>query len=204
MNRKEIKNLLNRRKSLLDIYVKLEIDSNNDSATTSAIYKNSRNNISDTIREIDMHLLEQVKSSVVGEWLLKINGMTPDIAAGLLAYFNIKGKDCAAQFIKYSGSDNYNNPHNSNLREIMENAKNNFKSNPKSLYGKLNRDKLSELLNSNIEYFTAQIRADRYMRKVFISHLFEEMYREEHDGELPDRYYFRDCVIIEPEVPYTK
>jgi len=50
---------------------------------------------------------------------------------------------------------------------------------------------------------TAHIRADRYTRKIFLSHLFEEMYRVEYNT-LPERYNDANCIIIEPEVPYTK
>lgn len=208
MNKTEVKNLLRRRDALLDLHEKLDNDSNdqNNSNNTNGIYKNTRNTISNTLLNIDKQLLKYVKESPVGRWLLQIKGMTPDLAAGLLAYFNIRNKDCAAQFIKYSGADNYTSPHNNNVRKIMDRLKDNFKSEPESWYGRLNEDKFIELLNENpdIELLTAHIRADRYMRKIFISHLFEEMYREEHNGKLPDRYNDSDCIIIEPEIPYTK
>ena len=208
MNRSEVKKLLRRRDSLLDLHGKLEDDSNdqNNSNTTNGIYKNTRNTINNTLLNIDTQLLRYVKESPVGEWLLQIKGVTPDLAAGLIAYFNIKNKDCAAQFIKYSGADNYNNPHNNNVRKIMDRLKDNFKSDPESWYGRLNDDKFIELLKEDpdIALSTAHLRADRYMRKVFISHLFEEMYREYHDGKLPNRYNDNDCIIIEPEIPYTK
>ena len=91
------------------------------------------------------------------------------------------------------------------MRKIIKKIEDNFKSEPDSLYGKLNENKFNELLHDSIvEPFIVRIKADRYMRKVFISHLFEEMYREEHDGKLPDRYNDADRLIIEPEVPYTK
>lgn len=207
MNRAEVKKLLRRRDSLLELHEKLcnDSDDQNNSEITNNIYKSSRNSISETIYNIDRQLLEYVKESVVGEWLLQIKGITPDIAAGLLAYFNVKNKDCAAQFIKYSGADNFNNPHNNNARQIMNKITDNFKSNPESLYNELNDNKFIELMQQEeISITTARIRADRYMLKVFISHLFEEMYREEHDGELPKRYDDSYCVIVEPEVPYTK
>lgn len=208
MNRNEVKQLLRRRDSLLEIYNKLDNDSNNinNSLSTINLSNNNRNSISNIIYNIDKQLLEYVKESRVGEWLLQIKGITPDIAAGLLAYFDITGKDCAAQFIKYAGSDNYNNPHNNYLRAIMNKISDNFKITSESLYGRLNEDKFIELLNGEDEITlqTAHLRADRYMRKVFISHLFEEMYREEHDGKLPERYNDSYSIIIEPEVSYTK
>lgn len=207
MNRKEAKKLLRRRNSLLEIYKKMDDDTNdeNDTESTKNIYKNSRNTIGRTIYNIDKQLLKYVKESPVGNWLLQIKGITPDIAAGLLAYFDVRNKDCAAQFIKYSGADNHNNPHNNNVREIMNKLQENFKTEPDSLYGHLNDCKFFELIDmEDMTLTTAHLRADRYMRKVFISHLFEEMYREEHDGKLPERYNDTDRVFIEPEVPYTK
>lgn len=206
MNRSEVKNLLKRRDSMLELYNKLCDDSDNVNNTLELnnIYKNSRNTISATIHDIDKQLLKYVKESPVGEWLLQIKGMTPDVAAGLLAYFNIKNKDCAAQFIKYSGSDNCSSSHNTTVRAIMDKLKNNFKSQPDSLYFKLNNNKFTELMVGGNTVAISSIRADRYMRKIFISHLFEEMYREEHDGKLPERHNNSNCIIIEPEVPYTK
>lgn len=206
VNKHEVKQLLKRRDELLEVHYKLENGSDDkNNSSTNSIYKHSRNTINNTLLNIDKWLLGYVEDDPVGRWLLQIKGITPDLAAGLLAYFNIKDKECAAQFIKYSGSDNRNNPHNNNVRSIMDKIRDNFKSEPESWYGRLNEDKFIELLNngSNMEPMTARIRADRYMIKVFISHLFEEMYREEHCGQLPSRYY-GDSVIIEPEVPYTK
>ena len=51
-------------------------------------------------------------------------------------------------------------------------------------------------------------RAMRYAEKIFISHLFEEMYRARY-GKAPARYYILEKEglhnkEIEPEVPYTK
>lgn len=208
MNKAEVKKLLRRREELLDLHGKLEDDSNdkNNSNNVNGIYKNTRNTINNTLLNIDKQLLRYTKESPVGEWLLQIKGVTPDLAAGLLAYFNVRNKNCAAQFIKYSGIDNRSNPHNNNVRKIMDRLKDNFKSDPESWYGRLNDDKFIELLkeNPNLELQTAHIRADRFMRKVFISHLFEEMYREEYDGKLSDRYNDTECIIIEPEIPYTK
>lgn len=208
MNKTEVKRLLKRRAAFLELHSKLKSDSTdeNNSATTNSIYKDSRNNISNTIYNIDKQLLSYCKESPVGEWLLQIRGITPDTAAGLLVYFNIKNKNCAAQFIKYSGTDNYNNQHNNSVRIIMDKLSYNFKSESESLYNKLREEKFIKLLNDNkdICLATANLRADRYMKKVFISHLFEEMHREAHDGELPNRHNNNHCVIIEPEVPYTK
>ena len=206
MNKNEVKKLLKRREEMVGLHEKLENDSDdkNNSDIVNGIYKNQRNSINGTLLDIDKQLYKYVIEDPVGKWLIQIKGITTYLAAGLLAYFNVKNKDCAAQFIKYAGADNYNNPHNNNVRKLIDGISNNFRIYPESLYGELFRNKLNEIIHdTDIELPIACIRADRYMRKVFISHLFEEMYREENDGQLPSRYN-SDSVIIEPEVPYTK
>lgn len=207
MTKNEIKNLLRRRESLMDLYKELIRDSEiNTLEDADNVYKSSRDNIGLTINIIDEELLKYVQENPVGKWLLQIKGITTDIAAGLLAYFSVKGKECAAQFISYAGSDNINNPHSNSVRKIIDKFENNFKLEDEncSLYKKLNKEKFLELMNEDIYITTAHIRADRYTRKIFLSHLFEEMYREEHDGALPERYNDNERVFIEPEVPYTK
>ena len=204
MNKAEIRNLLNRREELCNLYEKLE----NDSASYNdmkLMFNSTCNNIYDTIVEIDSKLKAYVLSNPVGEWLLQIKGITPELAAGLMVQFNIKGKECAAQFIKYAGTDNYNNPHNNKIRAIMDKVTDSLKAND-GLYAKLNEQKFVDIFSKNlgITMNTARIRADRFMKKVFISHLFEEMYREEYNGRLPNRYSDDNRIIIEPEVPYTK
>jgi hypothetical protein len=203
--KEEVKNLIKRRNGLVEIYKKICEDSNNpiNSESTVNLYEDSRCHLVRTITGMDLRLREYVEESPVGNWLLQIKGMESYIAAGLLAYFNIKGKDCAAQFIKFAGADNYSNPHNSEVSKLLDNLIYNFKLFDDSAYYLINEDKFIELTNSGIDDTTARIKADRYMRKVFISHLFEEMYREEHDGQAPERHN-RDCIIVEPEVPYTK
>lgn len=205
MNKAEIRNLLKRREELSDICAKMQEDcmDNNNSPETNTIYRDSLHGILCSIYSIDNQLKEYVERNPVGSWLLQIRGMSQHNAAGLLAYFNIEGKDCAAQFIKYSGADNCNSPHNNNVRSIMDEISTNFKSEIGSLYGKLYEDKLFELLGKDLELSLAKLRADRFMRKVFISHLFEEMYREKYNT-LPNRHTDTNRLIIEPEVPYTR
>ena len=200
MNKTEVKKLLKRRDTLLKAYLDL---GNDICYSDSSIFKSGRNDTAKILYDMDKGLLRFVKESAVGEWLLQIKGMTPDIAAGLIAYLDVRGKDCSAQFIKYCGVDNRNNPHNNNVSNIMDRLKDNFKSEPNSLYWKLNEDKFYNELKNSTSIETARIRADRYMKKIFISHLFEEMYLEEY-GVLPYRHNDADCIIIEPEVPYTK
>lgn len=201
MNREDIKKLIKRRNSLSKVYTDFNNDVNDGELIDIAA--NNRNDISNMLKDVDQRLLKFVKQSPVGDWLLQVKGMTPDIAAGLLAYFDITGKECAAQFIKYAGADNYNNPHNNTVRDILNKLENNFKYEQHSLYDQLNSMKFNELTSEGMDPIPARIKADRYSRKIFISHLFEEMYREEHLGELPRRYG-TEANIIEPEVPYTR
>lgn len=74
-------------------------------------------------------------------------------------------------------------------------------------------DKKTETYKAYIEgkIPKAQInmRAMRWVEKIFLSHLFEEMYRVEYD-KIPPRYYTLEHmggehnVDIQPEIPYTK
>lgn len=207
MNCKDAKNLLKLRDSIVVIKQKLESDTLGKYMEQDLfyLYQMGLFNINKLINEIDEKCLAWCEESSVGEWLLRINGITPDLALGLLAYFNVKGKECASQFIKYAGADNTSNPHNSVVAEIIEKIKINFKSHPNSLYRLLWERKYKELLQDvNLNMNTIQLRADRYLQKVFISHLFEEMYREEHNGMPPERHNYDNRMIIEPEVPYTR
>ena len=206
MRKTEVKKLLKRRDELLHTHEQLN-DSCGDVDNTElidGIYKNTRNEISDILFNIDIELLEYAKESNVGQWLLKIKGITPHLAAGLLAYFDVKGKECAAQFIRFAGIDDSSKPYNDNVGKIMCDIKNNLTNQEDGLYKELAHNKFTELIKSGIELHTAYNRSNRYMLKIFIGHLFEEMYREEYNGELPLRYNDSDKIIIKPEVPYTK
>ena len=195
----EAKNLLKRRMELFDNYNKLDENCYKDSLHD--IYIDGRKDVSEILYKIDIKLLEYVNQSVVGKWMMQIKGMTPYIAAGLLSYLDISNKVCAAQFISYAGLDG-KKPH-SYIGKIIHDLKHNF-CNESGYYYKLSVRKGTELVKNNVDPETAFIRSQRYMMKLFISHLFEEMYREEHNGELPERYNDSDNLIIEPEIPYTK
>lgn len=205
MNRDEVKDLLKTREEELKKYSESQIKANNanNSLETINIYKRDCYNKDILINDIDKQLLNYVKESPVGEWLLKIKGITPDLAAGLLAYFDIRNKECATQFIRYSGADNCNKPHNNDVRYIINKISDNFATEPDSYYYKIYKEKLIELINNKIDLNIACLRAGRYMRKTFVSHVFEEMYREAHNGEEPIRS-ITDAINIEPEIPYTK
>jgi len=206
MRKTEVKKLLKRRDELLHTHEELNYSCYDVDNTTlvDSIYKNSRNEISNILHNIDIELLNYVKEFVVGRWLLQIKGITPDLAAGLLAYFDVKDKDCAAQFIRFAGIDDSTKPYNNNIGKIMSDVKNNL-IRQDGLYKKLALNKFIDLTkNDGLDVHVAINRSNRYMLKIFIGHLFEEMYREEHDGELPIRYNDFDKIIIEPEVPYTK
>ena len=135
MNEKDIKNLLVSRNSLVELQEKF-----NKYYTCSGnpLYKQFIQGVRDLITKLDEELLEYVNKYATGSWLMLIRGMTVDIAAGILIYFDIKGKECAAQFIKYAGADNNKFQHNSNLRILLNNLMENFKNTPESLYGRIN------------------------------------------------------------------
>lgn len=195
----ELKNLLKRRSELLNNYIKL--DENCYHQGLQDIYSSGRKDISAILYKIDAQLLDYVNQSTIGKWLMQIKGMTFYIAASLIAYFDITNKECAAQFISYAGLDG-KKPH-SDIGKFIYILKDNLLK-EYGYYYQLAAKKRIELLKDGIDFETIKIRADRYMMKVFVSHLFEEMYREEHNGQLPERYNDSDNLIIEPEVPYTK
>ena len=51
-----------------------------------------------------------VNNSEVGRWLMQIQGIGPVIAAGLLAYFDVTGKQYPSAFIEYAGWNDNNHP----------------------------------------------------------------------------------------------
>ena len=51
-----------------------------------------------------------VNSSEVGKWLIQINGIGPILAAGLIANFEVKGREYSSQFISYAGLNDNNRP----------------------------------------------------------------------------------------------
>ena len=251
-------------------------------------------------------LRSYVSHSEVGRWLLAIQGMNPALAAGLLTYLNVDGKQYSSQFISYCGLNDNNRPYlgkigatkifklicdelktttvtdefvsrfsaitqwpinvlkktaydgrtktwsaekliaaaskypyNAGLKSLLWKVGNCFiaqQNNPQSLYGSLfaerkafeeqkneareyaeQASKIKSGLNQNdpdyrtyaagklpSDHITA--RASRWVQKIFIAHLFEEMYRVQN-GHVPPRYYplGRDPnhnKEIQPEVPY--
>ena len=207
MNRYEVKKILKTRKEMQEICEQMKDDVSIAVETESLmnIYDKAISSLEDSIEKIDILLLDYCKASAVGVWLLKIKGMTLEIAAGLLAYYDVKNKECAAQFIQYAGVGNISQAHNDEVRKILDKLNNNFQKNQESFYANLRHDKYKELIeNGHVDKIKASIKADRYVLKVFVSHLFEEMFREEHNGMLPKRNSDIENVLIEPEVPYTR
>lgn len=253
------------------------------------------------------------RNNEVGRWLLKIKGIGPTLAAGLLAYFDVTGIEYATHFMSYAGLNDNNRPwlgaekakkivnevlghskeitdehleelsirtkwkygylnksctkidkkgnvkrskqdlinaiakipYNKNLKILMYKVAQQFVKisyNPDSLYGRLYKERkiLEMQLNEQGHYADQakkiletknigkdtdaykaysqgklpkahiQRRAERWATKIFISHLFEEMYRVAND-KAPESYYIlvygeegshRD--YIEPEIPFTK
>lgn len=246
------------------------------------------------------------QSNEVGRWLLSIKGIGPVLAAGLLAYLDVEGKQYATQFISYAGLNDNNRPwlgaekskaivneivgksktvtddmvveiaaktkwkyeylrdnaydpekkkwsktdiikacskvpYNKTLKSLMHNVGESFHwrcNDPDSLYGTLFSEKkvletqksengdyadqaavcMTKVSKNTIAYKSYKegklpkahinARASRWVQKIFISHLFEEMYRVKYD-KLPPRFYaLEHCEghndEIQPEVPYTK
>jgi hypothetical protein len=250
------------------------------------------------------------ESNEVGHWLLSINGIGPILAAGLLGYLDVEGRDYATQFISYAGLNDNNRPwlgaeksraivnevvgtsrtvtddmvaeiamktqwpysflvkkayvekngkgkwskdklikacsmipYNKELKTHMYKVGSSFQwlcNNPNSLYGKLFTERRNyEMLNNESGKYAEQAkrkleeynidkstkayeaysqgklpaahinaRAMRWTEKIFLSHLFEEMYRVRYD-KIPPRYYSIDKLgeehnkDIAPEVPFT-
>lgn len=60
-------------------------------------------NVSNIIKNI-------VDNDPVGRWLVQIKGIAEILAAGLLAYFDVEGKNYATHFISYAGLNDNNRP----------------------------------------------------------------------------------------------
>lgn len=250
-----------------------------------------------------------VNSSEVGRWLVQITGIGPILAAGLIANFDVGGKQYSSQFISYAGLNDNNRPwlgkekstqiindivgnskeitdemvteisirtqwkysylvsnaydekkhkwnkanlikacskipYNADVKKLMFLVGSSFQwkcNSEKSKYGMIfsERRTLETKKNENGEYAEYAkkmlseknydkstetykclsqgklskahiiMRCLRYTEKIFLSHLFEEMYRVEYD-KIPPRYYALEHMEgehnkdIEPEVPYTK
>lgn len=250
-----------------------------------------------------------VNSSEVGRWLVQITGIGPILAAGLIANFDVRGKQYSSQFISYAGLNDNNRPwlgkekstqivnevignskditdemvteisirtqwkysylvsnaydekkqkwskanlikacskipYNADVKKLMFLVGSSFQwkcNSEKSKYGMIfsERRALETKKNENGEYAEYAkkmlseknydkstetykclsqgklskahiiMRSLRYTEKIFLSHLFEEMYRVEYD-KIPPRYYALEHIQgehnkeIEPEVPYTK
>ena len=266
----------------------------------------------------DYHIIEKnisnqleaiCKSQEVGRWLLKICGIGPVLAAGLLAYFDVTKTSYASGFISYAGlNDNnrpwlgkdkskeiledlmkehesdeitdeimyeysaitqwgyntfrdsaYNSkkktwskteiiktaskiPYNKELKSLLWKVGQSFiyqKNRPQSVYGKLLKERLDYEIKNNengvyADYAAKMLdtynfgketeaykayaqgklppahinaRAIRWVEKILVSHLFEEMYRVEYNA-IPPRYYALEHLQghhdeIQPEIPYT-
>lgn len=247
------------------------------------------------------------ENNEVGRWLLATTGIGPSLAAGCLAYFDVRGKEYATQFHSYAGLNDNNRPwrgkeeitkivndivgsskvitddhvaliaaktqwsyshirdrawddkkekwskaniisacsmvpYNKELKSFCYLLGEQFHwncNNDQSLYGTLFSErkaleekrnaegafsdqasnKLDKLISKDTNAYKAYSegklpaahinnRAKRWAVKIFISHLFEEMYRVEY-GEKPPRYYALDKLegmhnkLILPEVPFT-
>lgn len=284
-----------------------EADSKNKD-TNVAVLNYCVKNIASTEKGVSTVLKLVCESDPVGRWLLATTGIGPVLAAGLLAYFDIEGKQYATQFISYAGLNDNNRPwlgtdkskkivneivgdskiitdemvcqiaakaqwkydylrskafnqdkdkwdkqeiikacakipYNASAKTLMWKVGKSFQwqcNNPNSKYGSLFSerrvkeyekncngefaDQASAILeqknigkstNAYKAYSKGELpdahitaRAMRWTEKIFLSHLFEEMYREKYH-DVPPRYYALEHFgdehnrEITPEVEYT-
>ena len=154
------------------------------------------------------NLIEEILlSSPVGKWLMSIKGMQPTLAAELIVRLNVDGKECATQFLNYCGINNNTN-YNQQLKAVVDRlgfifAEYNAND---SLYHDLYKTRLDYEFTYNsdnvesLEHIYSKTR--RWVEKIFICHLFTEMYYAEY-GTIPERRGNRTELDI-PEVDYIK
>ena len=204
MNKTDAKNLLRRRQELLQTHNRLNMNIDDAETWIKEDYEDTRNDISVVLQKMDRKLLQYVKKSTVGKWLLQIKGITVDMAAALITHFDVTGKECAAQFLNFAGLNDFNEDHDKEMSLLMRKIRNSFRDTKDGYYINISKEKYTEHIKNNVNPITAKNRADGHMMRLFIAHLFEEMYREEHDGKLPKRHTDFTKAVIPPEVPYTK
>lgn len=204
IRRHDIKNMIRKRKELAYMHFSLQNSVDGEpTAIPSKIYRKGRKNIDELIYNIDMELNKYVTEREVGTWLLQIKGIDLQLAAGLLAYFDASGKSTAAQFIRYAGVSNMNAPHNNEAGEIVDEFIKRVLTIPESLYYSIYYTRYNIDVSKGYEPAHAAVRALRYVKKIFLAHLFEEMYRVEYNKS-PARSGESSNLIVEPEVPYTR
>lgn len=204
IRRHDIKNMIRKRKELAYMHFSFQNSVDGEpSAIPSKIYKKGRKNIDELIYNIDLELHKYVTEREAGVWLLQIKGMDLQLAAGFLAYFDAAGKSTAAQFIRYAGVSNMNAPHNNEASEILDEFMKRILNMPESLYFGIYTTRYNIDISKGFEPGHAAVRALRYTKKVFLAHLFEEMYRVEYNNP-PVRSGDSSNVKIDPEIPYTR
>lgn len=204
IRRHDIKNMIRKRKELAYMHFSFQNSVDGEpSAIPSKIYKKGRKNIDELIYNIDLELHKYVTEREAGIWLLQIKGMDLQLAAGFLAYFDATGKSTAAQFIRYAGVSNMNAPHNNEASGILDEFMERVLKIPESLYFGIYTTRCNIDISKGFEPAHAAVRALRYTKKVFLAHLFEEMYRVEYNNP-PVRSGDSSNVEIDPEVPYSR
>ena len=179
-------------------------------------------------------------SSSVGQWLLKIKGMTPYLSAMCISLFNVSGKEYALQFLNRIKEQvmailNDSNPFNKKAKAIIEKIgnilsyngdryKNIFnerlaienEKNKAGSYSDLAEHYIKNDNTSAADVFSfyskgmlppehIRHKAKIWMEKVFVSHLFTEMYYSKYH-KLPkkEREGGENIRYSEPEVPYIQ
>ena len=137
MNRDEVKKILKARNEMKNIseQMKEDVSITVENESLINICDKAISSLEENIEKIDTLLLDYCESTVVGTWLLKIKGMTVDIAAGLLVHYDVKDKVYAAQFIRYAGVGSANQGHSSNeIRKMLTRLNENFCKEQNSFY----------------------------------------------------------------------
>ena len=174
-------------------------------------------------------------SSSVGQWLLEIKGMTPYLAAMCISLFNVSGKEYALQFLNYCGLSGQSTNFNKKAKAIIEKIGNilsyngdRYKSifnerlaienekNRAGSYSDLAEHYIKNENTSASDVFSfyskgmlppehIRHKAKIWMEKIFVSHLFTEMYYSKYH-KLPkkEREGGENIRYSEPEVPYIQ
>lgn len=151
------------------------------------------------ISEISSKLMEEIDRQEEVSWFRSIGLRDIDIA-GILAYFSVTSeKDCAAKFISFVGLDKPK-PHNNDARRVIVYAVKELLKGD-NVYSRVYYEEAQKACNSYSPTH-AHARAERAVQKIFISHIFEEMYGVLYKN-YPERWHDNSAVIIPPDVPYT-
>ena len=156
--------------------------------TILGVFKDA-NNITN---KLDTCLEELCSMIPTGVWLQKIPELEIYDVAKLLTVFDVENRAYASQFMSYAGLSNDKSPYNSKVRRYISELGNIFTYTP-GFYCEIITNRYNRLIeevgeeNMNDDLFDILLnKAKRYGMKIFLAHLFEQMYREKYHEE-PNR-----------------